>query len=45
MGMLVRVQNRPQKSLGMPIERFLATLRFEHKGKLDLLGVYIGSID
>jgi hypothetical protein len=26
MGMLVRVQYRPQKSLGVPIKRFLASL-------------------
>jgi len=39
------VQHRPQKSLDMPIERFLASLRFEQKGKLDQLGIEIGSFD
>jgi hypothetical protein len=39
------VQHRPQKSLEMPIERFLASLRFEQRGKLDQLGIEIGSID
>ena len=27
----------------MPIERFLASLRFEQRGKLDQLGIEIGS--
>jgi hypothetical protein len=40
-----RVQYRPQKSLDMPIERFLASLRFEQRGKLDQLGIEIGSLD
>jgi len=35
------VQYRPQKSLGMLIERFL--LRFEQRGKLDQLEIEIGS--
>jgi hypothetical protein len=39
------VQHRPQKSLDMPIERFFASLRFEQRGKLDQLGVEIGSFD
>jgi len=39
------VQHRPQKSLDMPIERFLTSLRFEQREKLDQLGVEIGSID
>jgi hypothetical protein len=29
----------------MPIEQFLASLRFEQRGKLDQLGIEIGSID
>jgi hypothetical protein len=29
----------------MPIERFLASLRFEQRGMLDLLGIEIGSFD
>ena len=40
-----RVQHRPQKSLDMPIERFLAYLRFEQREKLEQLGVKIGSFD
>jgi hypothetical protein len=39
------VQYRPQKSLDMPIERFFASLRFEQRGKLDQLGLEIGSFD
>jgi hypothetical protein len=39
------VQHRPQKSLDRPIERFLASLRFEQRGKLDRLGIEIGSFD
>jgi len=39
------VQHRPQKSLDMPIERFLAYLRFEQRGKLDQLGIEIESIE
>jgi hypothetical protein len=39
------VQHRPQKSLGIPIERFFASLRFEQRGKLDQLGVEIGTFD
>jgi hypothetical protein len=39
------VQYRSQKSLDMPIERFFASLRFEHKSKLDQLGIEIGSFD
>jgi hypothetical protein len=39
------VQYRPQKSLDMQIERFLASLRFEQRGKLDQLGIEIGSFD
>jgi hypothetical protein len=40
-----RVQYRPQKSLDMLIEQFLASLRFEQRGKLDQLGIEIGSFD
>jgi hypothetical protein len=39
------VQYRPQKSLGMPVERFFASLRFEQRGKLDQLGIEIDSFD
>jgi hypothetical protein len=39
------VQHRPQKSLDMPIERFFASLRFEQRGKLDQLGIEMGSFD
>jgi hypothetical protein len=39
------VQHRPQKSLGMPIERFFASLRFEQRGKLDQFGIEIDSFD
>ena len=31
--------------LDMPIEGFLSSLRFEHRSKLDQLGVEIGSFD
>jgi hypothetical protein len=39
------VQYRPQKSLDMPIERFLASVRFEHRSKLDHLGIEIRYLD
>jgi hypothetical protein len=40
------VQHRPQKSLGTTyVERFLASLRFEQRGKLDQLGIEIGIFD
>ena len=39
----VRVQYRPFKSLDMPVERFLSSLRFEQREKLDQLGIKIGS--
>ena len=39
------VEHRPQKSLDMPIERFFASFRFEQRGKLDKLGIEIGSFD
>ena len=32
------VQHRPLKSLDMPIERFLASLRDQQRGKLDQIG-------
>ena len=41
----VRVLFRPLKSLDMLIERFLASLRFEHSSKLDQLAIEIGSLD
>jgi hypothetical protein len=37
-----QVRFRPQKSLGVPVERFFALLRFEQWGKLDQLGIEIG---
>ena len=42
------VQLGPPVQLGSsytPVEQFLASLRFEHKSKLDLLGVEIGYVD
>ena len=39
---------RPQikiQPLDMPAERFLATLRFQQRGKLDQLGIETGPID
>jgi hypothetical protein len=42
---MVRVLFRPQKPLDIPIERFLSFLRFDQKGKLDQLGLEIGSFD
>ena len=44
----VRVLDRPQienELLDVPVEQFLASLRFNQKGKLDQLGIEIGSID
>ena len=41
----VRVLFRPKKSLDIPIGRFFASLSFEQRGKLDQLGVEIGSFD
>jgi hypothetical protein len=41
----VRALFRPQKSLDMPIERFFASLSYEQRGKLDQLGIEIGSFD
>jgi len=46
-----QVRFRPLKpnlfaqSLGVPVEGFLASLRFEQRGKLDQLGIEIGSFD
>jgi len=31
--------------LDMPVDQFLTSLRFEQKGKLDQLGIEIGSFD
>jgi hypothetical protein len=31
--------------LDMPVEQFLTSLRFEQRGKLDLIGIEIGSFD
>jgi hypothetical protein len=39
------VQHRPQLEPLDDIGRFLASLRFEQRGKLDQLGINIGSID
>jgi hypothetical protein len=36
---------RGYESLDMPVERFLASLRFEHRSKLDQLGIEIGTLD
>ena len=43
--MAVRVSSNtvPQKSLDILIERFLASLRFEQRRKLDQLGIEFGS--
>jgi hypothetical protein len=41
---LVRVQLRPQFK-PLDIEGFLDSIRFEHKSKLDQLGIEIGSFD
>jgi hypothetical protein len=45
---VVRVQYRPlleKELLDIPVEQFLACLRFEQRGKLEQLGVEIGSFD
>jgi len=39
------VQHRPQKSLGVLVERFLASLIFEQRGKSNQLGIEFGSFD
>lgn len=36
---------RSNELLGVPLEQFLASLRFQQRGKLDQLGIEIGSID
>jgi hypothetical protein len=41
----VRVLFRPLKSLDRPIERYLYSLRYEHRGELDKLGLEKGSFD
>ena len=41
----VRVLFRPQLEPLDDIGRFLASLRFEQRGKLDQLGIEIGSFD
>ena len=33
------------ESLDVPVERFLASVRFEHKSKLDQLGIKLSSFD
>jgi len=40
-----QVRFGPQRSLDLPIERFLASIRFEQRGKLDHLGIEIGIFD
>ena len=40
-----QVQYRPLKSLDVPVERFLASLRFEQRGKLDQIGFQLGNLD
>jgi hypothetical protein len=44
-GLLVRVQLRPQFEPLDDSEGFLASLRFEHRSKLDKLGIEIDSFD
>jgi hypothetical protein len=42
------VQHRPlfeNELLDMPVGQFLASLRFEQRGKLDQLGIELGSFD
>jgi len=39
------VQYRPLKALDIPVERFLVSLRFEQRGKLDQLGIEINSFE
>jgi hypothetical protein len=44
----VRVRHGPQIETGsfdVPVERFLACLRFHQRGKLEQLGIEIGSFD
>jgi hypothetical protein len=40
-----RVQHRPQLEPLHDIGRFFASLRFDQKGKLEQLGIEIGSFD
>jgi hypothetical protein len=43
-----QVRFRPlfnKELLDMPVEQFLASLRFEQRGKLDQLGIEIGCFD
>ena len=40
-----QVRFRPQKTLGVPVGRFLASLRFEQRGKLDQLGIEMDPFD
>jgi hypothetical protein len=43
-----QVRFRPQlknELLDVPVEQFLSSLRFQQRGKLDQLGIEIGSID
>jgi hypothetical protein len=44
-GMTVESNTAHKKTLDIPIERFLASLRFEQRGKLDQMGIEIGSFD
>lgn len=47
-GKAARVQFRPlfeKKLLDVPVEQFLVSLRFQQRGKLDQLGIEIGSFD
>jgi hypothetical protein len=44
-GVSEHVQYRPQLEPLDNIERFLASLRFKQRGKLDQLGIEIGSFD
>jgi hypothetical protein len=42
------VQHRPLgqlKPLDVPADRFLASVRFEHRSKLDQMAIEIGSLD
>ena len=45
---LVRVQLRPPvqfEPLDVPVERFLDSVRFEHRSKIDQLGIELGTFD
>jgi len=39
------VQQRPQTSLDIPIERFFASLRLEQREKLEQMGIEISFFD